>query len=449
MKQNIYIYYTWGIAGLLLGLLVPTTFIWVDLIELEMSFSLKNILWVVQSQKILYFSVYGFPAIFFAMGNLIAINYIKNSKIKRNEQYLKRIMNTITDQLVLVDNRGQMSSYNQSFIQKLLYTQEDLKDMPFNSILKTPWLLCTKFFFNKDNQIHNLEVEIIKKDGNSYPALLSAAPLYSNKNNSKHVCILKDITNRKDIELELIQERERTAHDLKLKTLGEMAAGVAHEINNPLTIIKSYVFLIQKKISNISPQDEDIQKYMEAIRNGTDRVAKIIKGLKSFSRDGSKDPFINTPFNLILEDTLNLTQKNLEHNQIKIDTSDVDSTLSFECQAVQICQILVNLFSNSKDAIIDQKKDRWIKIKAIKDDDLAQIYVIDSGKGIPKDIRNNMLNPFFTTKEVGKGTGLGLSLCRGIAEKHNGTLTYIEETPNTTFKLSIPLHQHQHQHQQQ
>lgn len=241
-----------------------------------------------------------------------------------------------------------------------------------------------------------------------------------------------DATEKKKGEQKVIQSS-------KMASLGEMASGIAHEINNPLTIIYSKANRLKRQVENDSIDKAKFVQEIGKIEETVRRIAKIIRGLRAFSRNSEQDPMSPTKISTILEDTLELCQERFKEHNIDLKVSfPID--IEIECRPAQISQVLMNLLSNAHDAVQNLEK-KWVRMEASVIDSHIQITVIDSGLGIPESVVDRMMQPFFTTKEVGRGTGLGLSISKGISEEHQGTLKYDETAANTTFILNLPISQ--------
>lgn len=243
---------------------------------------------------------------------------------------------------------------------------------------------------------------------------------------------------------ELSKTREALIASAKMSALGEMAGGVAHEINNPLAIIKLKV----EQIGDLAVAGELDSKYIansiEVINRTIHRIAKIINGLKSFARDGNSDPVLNASVSSIIEETLSFCFERFKSNgvplQIDFPKKAEGDDLSIECRATEISQVLLNLLNNSFDAT-QSEKNPWVTLQILEQTETVEISVTDSGPGIPIEVQKKMLQPFFTTKPVGKGTGLGLSISKGIIESHHGKLFVDNNCKNTKFVIVLPKHQ--------
>lgn len=235
-------------------------------------------------------------------------------------------------------------------------------------------------------------------------------------------------------------EEEIALQASKMAVIGEMAGGIAHEINNPLMIISSSNRLIRKIVENGIEDKPNVLKYCDNIDKTVSRITKIINGLKTVSRDSSNEDFSATPIGEILDDILSLCSEKFRSNgtEIRMDLSLNIFQTNIFCRRIQISQVFLNLFSNSFDAI-ENHSERWIKIDCEKSGDNLILRFFDSGNGIPLDIQDKLFRPFYTTKEVGKGTGLGLSISKTIISNHKGNIYIEKDTLNTCFVISLPI----------
>lgn len=218
----------------------------------------------------------------------------------------------------------------------------------------------------------------------------------------------------------------------KFSALGILSSGIAHEINNPLAVIQGRAELLSAKIAAGAPAAQ-LESDAAVIRRTVERIARIIRGLRLFTRDSSGDPFVPVPASLMIETAMDLCQEKFQRAGIRVDVQ-VHHTLVVLGLETQLVQVLVNLLNNARDAV-ENTPDPWIRIDVYED----RICVTDSGSGIPQQIVDQIMIPFFTTKSADKGTGLGLSICKGILENHGGELLLDQSSPNTRFVMKFQV----------
>jgi signal transduction histidine kinase len=244
------------------------------------------------------------------------------------------------------------------------------------------------------------------------------------------VIMAENITLRKDAEMKIAQSS-------KLSALGEMAGGIAHEINNPLSIIKGYIDLLKRHSSRKSLSEEMMLQYIEKMDITVGRISRIVNGMRRFSRESSMDEKVEYSLNKIIDETLDICLERINNNGTALNVEYFVGEPMVFCRPVEISQVLLNLINNSFQAI-SIFPHPWIKIQCREVGNHYEMNVSDCGPGIPAFIRQKLFQPFFTTKDIGVGTGLGLSISRGIIEEHRGHLDYVDEAPNTTFLIKLP-----------
>lgn len=230
---------------------------------------------------------------------------------------------------------------------------------------------------------------------------------------------------------------EQLSENNKMVSLGEMAGGIAHEINTPLAIISTNASLIESILNRKNPDTELLKSRLLTIRETTERIAKIVKALLKFSRDRSRSEVAEVTVSSIFEDTLPLCREKFLAHGVSLLCEAPDESLRTKCNTVEVSQILINLLNNAFDAVIGVEP-KWVRLGALDMGAEIEIFVENSGPPIPPEIRQKIMEPFFTTKEVGKGTGLGLSMAKGIAETHGGSLELSPESLHTRFILRLP-----------
>lgn len=253
------------------------------------------------------------------------------------------------------------------------------------------------------------------------------------------IAIALDVQGQREIQKELEMQRAQTSASSKMAALGEMAGGLAHEINNPMAIISGHTQLIRQLLAEETLQRDRVSRSTEVIQKTIERVASIIRGLRNFARDSGNDPMIASTYRSIVEDTLVFCDARFRHHGVELDVQwGPIADQQIECRPAQISQILLNFLNNSFDAV--QELDaKWIKIGFEQKDGCVLLTVTDSGRGIPVQNRTRLFEPFFTTKPVGQGTGLGLSISHGIATAHRGRLYFDHGHAHTRACLELPV----------
>lgn len=250
-----------------------------------------------------------------------------------------------------------------------------------------------------------------------------------------------DVTEQVLHQMELERQRAVAVHSSKMATLGEMAGSIAHEINNPLAIIVGKATQMTEALKKNRFDNAKLIEGLARIEATAMRISKIIRGLKSFSRNAEKDPMVETPVRSIIEDALEICRERFRRGdfdvRLKIPESPDDRGLLLQCRSTQLTQVLVNLLHNAHDAV-EKLKERWVEIEVKDEGPSVLMSVTDSGHGIPPNLVDKVMMPFFTTKDVGKGTGLGLSIAKGIIEDHRGTLEYDANHAHTRFVIQLP-----------
>ena len=331
----------------------------------------------------------------------------------------------------------------------------------------------------------NLPVK--RKDGTVFYADISSAPMSIGTDNFL-VGIFRDITERRKAEIALrkahneleerVKERteklskaneelkvknierkqaeealKQTYQDLrntqgqliqaaKLASIGQLSAGVAHELNQPLMVIRNKAQLIQRAIKKNRLEEDDLNGQLTAIERNTKRMMNIINHLRTFSRQSPLD-FHPVDINRVIENTFLMMGEQLRRHDIEVKKDPAANLPGIQGDANQLEQVFLNLIINAGDAIETAGNNRRIEIITRISDEVKgaiEILIKDTGGGISKECLEKIFDPFFTTKEVGKGTGLGLSISYGIVKDHKGEIEVAETGPEgTTFRIRLPI----------
>jgi PAS domain S-box-containing protein len=244
-------------------------------------------------------------------------------------------------------------------------------------------------------------------------------------------------------DLSLLKQTQRQLEQAsKMTALGELASGIAHEIYNPLAIIASKAQLIARALQKPTLDVAYIENSTQRIEMTVARISKIIRGLKTFSRDNSTDEFELYPLVQLITECTDMCGAHLQSAGINLRVDLPDPEYMVRCRPVQIEQVILNLITNARDAI-SCLAHKWIRVTFEVDKDFFKLKIIDSGHGIPHNVQEKLFTPFFTTKPAGKGTGLGLSISQNIVAQHGGQIYIDDLSVNTCFVLVFKYQQAQ------
>lgn len=222
-----------------------------------------------------------------------------------------------------------------------------------------------------------------------------------------------------------------------LNQLGELGATLAHELMTPLTIMDFSINNYSEKMQSKDLSSEDCKDLIAFMNKSKNRLMSIIKSVRSFVTDSRHFPLVPTSLKSILEEAFELASPRIELHKVKLLLSQPPD-VNVMCRGPQLSQILINLLHNAADAV-STFNSPWIKVSYEVSENWCEISVIDRGEGIPPEIANKLMTPFFTTKPASDGTGLGLSLASKLASEHGGSLVYDATHPNTCFRLKLPI----------
>lgn len=347
----------------------------------------------------------------------------------------KRLADAASDALVIC-RKGVVEDVNQNVTPMFGYSLSELKNADLGALVPSPP--------DCESESEVFETEGRKKSGENFPIEISSRLLEPGVNTILAITI-RDITERKQAERTIEEQRRRMIQAARMSSLGEMAGGISHEINNPLTSVLSRAELMIRLIRGGRLESETLKKSLEQIRDDALRISAIIKGLLHFAREAGGDPFERAELNSILEEVRILSSERFKRQGVDLVIDCAAEGLKIECRPAQISQILVNLLNNAFDAVespaVQSLKEKWVRIACADLGEQVEISVTDSGPGIPVEIQDKIMQPFFTTKGPSHGTGLGLSISKGLAEVHHGALELDRASRHTRFLVRLPKKQ--------
>lgn len=277
---------------------------------------------------------------------------------------------------------------------------------------------------------------IYNKKGEEIPVEITAALIYEGEHEIASMGIFNDLREKRAVEQKLMETQVQLAQSEKMASLGQLAAGVAHEINNPLTGILFYANLVLESLEENDPRREDLGYVIEDVH----RCKSIVKNLLAYSRQTGKTKDI-IQLNTLVEQSLLLIRDQKLFGKIYVNREMSPEMMLIQADKNQLSQVVINLVMNAVDAM-DGKGS--LTFKTYRDKNAHKVYleVVDTGVGIPEENISKVFDPFFTTKEQGRGTGLGLSTVYGIVKENGGEIS-VKETSSkgTTILVELPLYQ--------
>jgi two-component system NtrC family sensor kinase len=358
-------------------------------------------------------------------------------QVSRAKKEWEDTFNAVTEPILLIDMFHNILRCNDSLRNDYLPAKTDFK---FDEGEKAK---CYKALWGRDRVCENCAMEEINQTAkpvyrqvqadNGSLLDISHFPLFNEQNQITAIIYhVKDVTQKTKMETQLLQSA-------KLAAIGEMAAGVAHELNNPMTVIVGTAQIMLREIDGIGQDPEPLK---DIVNNGL-RCKKIIQNLLTFSRQ-DRHPIAPTDLNKEIEAVLSLIQYQINGCRIDI-TQDLCPDLPIiAANGQQLQQVLINLLLNARDALEGVERDRIIRvITELRQKDgkkWVAATIKDNGTGITPEHLTKIFNPFYTSKEATKGTGLGLSVSLGIAEAHGGTIE-VDSVPDegSSFSLILPV----------
>ena len=247
--------------------------------------------------------------------------------------------------------------------------------------------------------------------------------------------IVRIVGNTTDV-TESRETQDKLISSMKMSTLGEVASGIAHEINTPLAVISSRVGQLQDSLDAGGIDPAQLASGLAQIELTTQRIARIIKGLSAYTKATGSDPMQLADLARVVEDTLGFCKEKFRRRGVELRLT-VSNVPPCECRPSELSQVLLSLLANAYDAI-ESRAEKWISIEVAAGSRGAVVAVSNSGPSIPEPVRLRMMEPFFSTKETGKRTGLGLHVSRKIVEAHNGRLYLDPDSRHTRFVVELP-----------
>ncbi len=353
------------------------------------------------------------------------------------KEFNESIVESVNVGLLAVDESGKITRCNSTFEALLDISREETIGKLVEEIFDESFALNLENILGKSRwhltEIRNAyKMLTTNRQGKTLVLNVAVAPLRSITNNQTGaIIVLENVTSRIKLE-ETLQQSE------KLSSIGLLAAGVAHEVNTPLTGVSSYTQMLLGMIPETDPKHALLRK----VQKQTDRASNIVGNLLNFSRTGNAADFTEINVNKLLDDTLQLLEPQLRKTQVEIVKNYTDVPPIIFGNAGKLQQVFTNLIINARDAMFGGGE--IMLTTDFENETEIVVKVTDTGSGIEPENLAKIYDPFFTTKGVGSGTGLGLAVSYGIVQEHAGAITASSEVgEGTTFRLVFPIAQKQ------
>jgi len=361
--------------------------------------------------------------------------------LRESEEKYRGLVETLNDIVYATDLDGNITYISQSATKLAGYRAEELLGKNFLDYVHPHHKQFVRERFRNGIQTRRIfatEAEFIKKDGSTIFLEINGGPLLD-ANNSLigRIGSARDITQRRDAERYRQELEVKALNQAKMAALGEIATGIAHEINQPL----SYIKVIYESTLNdfeLDQVDKDELKadFTEALRQ-VRRITHIINHLRTFGHSNNKS-FENVSLPKVMDSTMILMGPKINNTNIALQQEIAPDLPLVFGNAINLEQVFINLIQNSLNAM-EGKKGGEINIRMLPAGDRIVIHYSDNGPGVPDEIQDRIFEPFFTTSEVGKGTGLGLAIIFGIIEEHKGTIDFVSKPGHgVTFTITLP-----------
>lgn len=367
--------------------------------------------------------------------SLVNIRDISEEKAKEAE--LIRFFNVAENSvnpIEITDLNGKIIYVNRAFEVASGYTKEELlgKNPRIFGSGKLPSSYWDKMWATiSSGKVWVGEVENRRKNGEPFYTQLLISPILEKDGKvSGYFAIHRDLTEKRTLERQLI-------HTQKMESIGTLAAGIAHEVGNPLASISALVQVAQR-----NSKDPFVNEKLSLVKSQVTRISKIIRDLVDFSRPSNYELEL-TDINKVIKEAVEITKVGTKAKDITFETNLSDSIPMLPLVADQIQQVFLNILLNAVDAISEKKEKKNEKILIIShaDSDWLTITFVDTGPGIKEENINKIFEPFFTTKKEGKGTGLGLWVSYGIVKSFQGDIKVKSKVnEGTTFVIKLPVH---------
>jgi two-component system NtrC family sensor kinase len=346
------------------------------------------------------------------------------------------------DCIIAIDKAGLVIEFNPAAEETFGYKRADAIGRPIAELIVPPALRqrhiegLARYLRTGQSSVldRRVEIEGMRADGTTFPVELAITEV-SLPHRRLFTACLRDLTAARAAQAEIERQREALHQSEKLAALGSLLAGVAHELNNPLSILIGNALMLQTEAEGVS---QPVAERAQRIQAAAERCGRIVRSFLAMARQRKTQPR-SVEIEVLISNALGLLAYGLRAAGIEVEQAIAPGLPPVFCDPDQVTQVLTNLLVNAQQALEGEPQPRRLRLGAVADGNAIVIEVADNGPGIRPNLRSRVFDPFFTTKPMGVGTGIGLAVSRGIAEAHGGSLTLAPSDRGATFVLRLPL----------
>lgn len=363
-------------------------------------------------------------------------------QLRETEQMHKNVFETAWNGIIIFNPDGHFIECNPAFTELFGYSKQELHDIKVRQLLDPKdhhKLAGFKALLNKNRKV-NAEITALAKDGRSFPIEIVTGASFLYHGEAALLTFIRDLTESKEIEKQLRQHQLQLAHASRMNTLGEMTAGIAHEINQPLGAIMNYTRGAIRRMQSDQYDPETIIPAITEVAKQAERAGEIIHRLRRFARKGELQ-HTQTCINNAVTESISFLQPEISEHKIIIRKKLSRRLPTTIADKIQIEQVLVNIIKNAIDAVRHCEDDNQRRIyiqTSLTSHNAIEILIHDFGPGFDQQTQAKIFDPFFTTKD--DGMGIGLAISQGIIEAHKGTISAVPAPKEgACFKITLPV----------
>ncbi|RJR17036.1 MAG: PAS domain-containing protein [Nitrospiraceae bacterium] len=371
----------------------------------------------------------------------------KHEEIKGEKAFTDKVIANLSDILIILNSRMQIIKVNKEFTKCLGHEIDGRKKLSLRELL-SPDGFRRLIELIREGEFKNYETELVSVTGRKFLASINGSTVENEKGSrNMHILVARDKTEVYDMMSRVRESQMQVIHSGRLASLGEMAAGIAHELTQPLNAILLFARNSLKSLSDHKTENRLVEENLTYIVDRVKKAGSIIKSLKSFARKTDEEK-IFMDINSLIKDILKFLDAQFRLSDVELELDLNEDIAAVLAHNVRLEQVFLNIIQNALQAmgridsprlIIRTYTEERLDPESLKSHDYVVISVADNGEGISPEVKNRIFDPFFTTREVGSGMGLGLSIVDRIIREHSGYIS-VQSSPGkgACFTVFLP-----------